>query len=197
MGPVGIGAEWCDARWPLLAAGLGAPVVVSAGVCGGLDPCLAPGDLVIPERVIGPAGARETSSDPRRQLLGAAARACAGPLVTSRAVVATPEAKARLRAESGAAAVDMESALIVERAATAGWPAVVVRGVSDAAGQGLPADLLRLVGTDGRLRPARALATLLGRPGLIGEALALRRRTLGALAAVGRVLAVFAAERTC
>jgi len=201
VGPVGIGASSCDVRWPLLVAGLGAPVVVSAGVCGGLDPRLEPRDVVIPESIADPTGVvRETSSDAHRRAMAGAAGACTGRLVSSRAVVATAAAKAALRASSGAAAVDMESALIAERAAAAGWPALVIRGVSDGASQDLPADLIRLVTPDGRLRPGRALATLIGRPGLIGEALALRRRTLAALAAVARVLVAFAAdpaERTC
>src|SRR5215831_6007397 len=56
LAPVGIGAGLCRARWARLLEGLGCPLVISAGVCGGLDPRLAPGDLVIPGRVTGPDG---------------------------------------------------------------------------------------------------------------------------------------------
>jgi nucleoside phosphorylase len=58
--------------------------------------------------------------------------------VTSREVAATAEAKAALFASTGAVAVDMESSLILAHAAGSGCPALVVRGVSDAANESAP-----------------------------------------------------------
>ena len=188
---VGLRAAFCEARWPALLADLDRPLVVSAGVCGALDPRLHPGDLVIPERVMEPSG-RVHAVDSRAHA-AAIARAghglCTAPLVTVREVVATPADKAALHRATGAAAVDMESAAIVERAAGAGLAALVIRAVADGADQPLPARLTRLVTPDGRLRLARAMVLTVARPGTVPQALGLRRQTHRALAAVSRALA--------
>jgi len=191
VAPVGLRAVLCDSRWPSLLEGFGAPLVVSAGVCGALDPRLAPGDLVIPERVTDARGAScQISVWHHRQALSRlSAAVCTGPLVTADRVVATTEAKASLFASSGASAVDMESAIIVECAARSGYPPLVVRAVSDDSRQNLPAELVGLVDTEGRLRVGRALALTVTRPMTLPTALGLGRRTRRALRAVARVLA--------
>jgi hypothetical protein len=194
VAPVGPGASCLQRRWDAACAGLVRPLVVSAGVCGGLDPHLLPGDVVIPERVIEPTGTSyQIRSTYHRAATEAHPAACLGHLITTRHLVASAEAKASLRAQSGAAAVDMESSLIVERAAASGCPSLVVRGISDAAGEGLPPELIRLVGSDGRVMLTRAVALLASRPSLLPRALSLRRQTERALAAVARVLAALAA----
>jgi adenosylhomocysteine nucleosidase len=191
LAPIGPGAVLCESRWDTLLAGLDAPLAVSAGVCGALDPRLSPGDLVIPERVIDTAGVSHTltAAQYRTVLARAGTAASSGPLVTTRAVVATPETKARLFARSGAVAVDMESAVIAARAARSGCPALVVRAVSDAAGEGLPPELTRLVTPEGRLRLTGALALGITRPAMLPGALELRRRTVHALRVVAHALA--------
>ncbi len=191
LAPVGLRAGLCGSRWATLLDGLDHPLIVSAGLCGGLDPRLHPGDLVIPDRVIGASGELHpiAAAHHRAAVTRAGGSACTGPLVTTREVVATPEAKAALFVASGAVAADMESAVIVARAVAAGCPALVVRGVSDSAGQGLPAELTHLVTPEGRLRLARALVLGVTRPATLPRALGLGRRTRQALAAVARVLA--------
>ena len=188
---VGLRAALCESRWAGLLAGLGAPLVVSAGVCGALHPRLAPGDLVIPDRVIDAEGVSShiSASHHREALSRLSAPVCTDPLATTNRVVATTEAKASLFASSGAAAVDMESAIIVERAARAGYPALVVRAVSDDSRQNLPTELVGLVDSEGKLRVARALALTITRPMTLPSALGLGRRTRRALRAVARVLA--------
>jgi hypothetical protein len=88
----------------------------------------------------------------------------------------------------------MESSLILAHAATAGCPTLVVRGVSDAASQDLPVELVDLMTPAGTLRPLRALALTLTRPRLLPRALALRQATRQALTAVARVLGALAAS---
>src|SRR5437763_1792357 len=109
-------------------------LVVSAGVCGALSPELRPGDLVVPDVVLGPAGERfatvEVAGLPR-----------AGALAGVTDVVETPAAKARLWVQTRALACDMESAVILAWARARGIPAAVIRGVSDPADRGVPADL--------------------------------------------------------
>ena len=191
VAPVGLRAALCDSRWPPLLDGFGAPLIVSAGVCGALDPRLAPADLVIPERVIDARGASYSisASHHHEVLSRLTTPACTDPLITANRVVATTEAKAALFASSGAAAVDMESATIVARAARSGYPALVVRAISDDSRQSLPPELVGLVDSEGRLRVARALALTVTRPMTLPSVLELGRRTRRALRAVARVLA--------
>lgn len=190
IAPVGLGAVLLSERWASCRDGLTAPLVISAGVCGGLDPRLAPGDLVVPGRVLAPDG--ETLTVPpgaHARALAAAGAAATGMLVSTRIVVGTAVAKAALRSATGAEAVDMESAAILAAARTDGLEAVVVRAVSDGAGESVPAALSALLGPEGRLRGGRALLLALTRPQTLPRALELRRGSRRALAAVARVLA--------
>jgi adenosylhomocysteine nucleosidase len=109
-------------------------------------------------------------------------------IVTVDRVVATPEAKAQLLAETGAMAVDMESAAVLFAAASRHWPALVVRGVSDAAGEALNAEVIGLLDDEGRLRAGRAVRAFLARPGLLRQARELQRSSGRALAAVAEAL---------
>jgi len=193
VAPVGLRAALLGSRWRALVSASDHPLVVSAGVCGGLDPALRAGDLVLPDIVINDAGLRlpVTGTVAQRAAAAGGAPARAGWLATSSRVVATPAAKAALRAATGAAVVDMESAAILEAAAAHGCASLVVRAVSDDAGETLPDELMRLLGADGRLRRRGALA--LARPRVLARALQLRRSTRRALATVAGSLARLAA----
>ncbi len=180
----GVGARRLAER----AAGCAAALVVSAGVCGALAPHLEPGAVVVPEAVIGPGGSRHATD-----ALPGLARS--GTLLTVPAVVETPAAKARLWMETGALAVDMESAAVIEWARARGLPVAVIRGVSDAAAQAVPADLAALVEPAGRVSAGRALRTILARPRAIAGALALRRGADRALRAVAATLAALSRSR--
>jgi adenosylhomocysteine nucleosidase len=159
-----------------------ASLVVSAGVCGALAPQLEAGSLVVPETVVAADGARQATAVvpglPRR-----------GALLSVADVVPDGAAKARLWLETGALAVDMESAIILAWAAARGLSAAVVRGVADTAARGVPVDLAGVVADDGRVRPLRAVTAVLARPGAVADALALRRGTVAALTAVAAALA--------
>jgi nucleoside phosphorylase len=156
-------------------------LVVSAGACGALAPELPVGALVTPETVIAPDGRRFATAAVRglpRQ----------GTLVSSARVLEDAAGKSRLWLESGALAVDMESAIIMAWAAAQGLPAVVVRAVSDPAARGVPADLARVVQDDGRVRPLRAVSAVLARPRALADAMALRAGTAAALKTVAATL---------
>jgi nucleoside phosphorylase len=195
LAPVGLRAGSLASRWARLLDGLDHPLVVSAGVCGALAPDLRVGELVLPESVLGPDGERlNVTPTVHRRATDLAGAARIGTLATTREVVATVEAKSALFARTGAVAADMESSLILTYAAGAGCPTLVVRGVSDAAAEGLPPELIELLTPAGRLRPLRALAVILARPRVLPRALALRRATGRALVAVARLLAALAAS---
>jgi adenosylhomocysteine nucleosidase len=193
---VGIGAPLLDRRWAALAAAGPIELAISAGVCGGLDRRLRPGTLVVPERVAAPGGdvltVTLTMRDALLARLGGAA--AISTLATADAVLATAEAKAALRARTGADAVDMESAAIMRRAGDVGASRLVVRGVADAAGEALPAELLALVEPDGRVRASRAVAAVVTSPAVLRDALRLRRSTRRALDAVASALRALAAD---
>lgn len=179
---VGLGASRLEER----AARCATPaLVISAGACGALSPDLREGQLVVPEAILLESGARY----PTAPLTGYPRR---GTLLTVGRVVESPSAKARLWVETGAVAVDMESAVILEWAQRRGVPAAVVRGVSDTASRAVPADLASVVEPDGRVRTMRAIGVALARPRALGDALALRRGTSAALAAVAAALGTLA-----
>ncbi len=162
-----------------------ATLVVSAGACGALAPDLAPGDLVVPEVVLGGAGARYVTD----AVPGLVRR---GTLLSTGELVPSAAAKARLWMETGAQAVDMESAAIVLWARDRALDVTAVRAVADPAGVGVPADLAAVVEPGGRVRPGRALRAVLARPGAVADALTLGRNTERALrtvaAALGRIV---------
>ena len=174
------------ARLAERAAGWRAPeLVVSAGACGALAPALAVGALVVPTVVLQGAGERwPTATLP--WLSGA------GALLTVGEVVESAAQKARLWMETGALAVDMESAVIMAWARGRNVPAAVVRGVSDDAERGIPAALAAAVSEDGRVRPLRAVTAALTRATALGDLLELRAGTGAALKTVAAALATLA-----
>jgi adenosylhomocysteine nucleosidase len=159
-----------------------ADLVISAGVCGALSPDLARGDLVVPETVLGPDGRLwpTTAIDGLRRR---------GQIIAVDRVVSTVAEKSRLWLTTGATAVDMESAAILEWAEARGIPAAVIRAVSDTAAHAVAADLATIVATDGAVRTLRAVRTLLARPTALADALALRAGTASALQTVATTLA--------
>jgi len=176
---VGLAAAQLDAR--LTAAPAAGTLVISAGACGALAPELAVGALVVPETVLAPDGRRLATA-----LVAGLARR--GTLAAVERVLEDAAAKSRLWLETGALAVDMESAVILDWAARRGLPAAVVRAVSDPAGRGVPADLARVVQDDGRVRPLRAVSAVLARPGALADAMALRAGAAAALKTVATAL---------
>jgi adenosylhomocysteine nucleosidase len=134
-------------RWLLIANGPGPRLVVQAlekkmdvngivstGFCGALDPSLHVGDLVR-DRIY--------SSD---------------------RVAVTASEKSSLREQTGAAAVDMESAALARKAAEWGVPFYTVRAVSDRAGEDMPLDFNAYRDAAGRFSRARIALAALARP---------------------------------
>jgi adenosylhomocysteine nucleosidase len=138
---------WNGDRWLLIANGPGPKLVeqalakrvevagiISAGFCGALDPELRVGD-VVRDRI--------HSSD---------------------RVAVTASEKSSLREKTGAAAVDMESAAIAQKAAEWGVPFFMVRAVSDRASEDMPLDFNEYRDAAGRFSRARIALAALTRP---------------------------------
>ena len=90
-----------------------------------------------------------------------------GPLACAAAPVATIEAKRRLFAQTGAIAVDMESAGVLDAAQRNGLPAFVLRVIIDAAHVALPDAVLRRVDEFGDIDAPGLALDLARSPGQI------------------------------
>ncbi len=168
------------------------------GVSGGLAPGLASGSLVVAEEVVDvfDGGAGESlacrSGD---GLLSALRRegfeAVGGPIATVEEPVLEPEKKILLGRQSGALAVDMESAAVARVASEAGLGLFALRSICDPAERRVPRALYDMVDGTGGLRAGVLLTALLRRPQLLIDLLAMQRdfsRALKALEQGGPVI---------
>ncbi len=167
----------------------GAEAIVSFGLCGGLDPALRPGTLILAESVADQDG-RHLDADPAlrphvlSQLQAAGVRPIGGTMLGSDRAVASAAEKTRLHHAMGAAAVDMESHGVARAAAKTGVPFLVLRAVADPAARDLPHAALVATGADGGLRHRAIMGALLSHPWEIAAMLRLgaeARRAFGAL----------------
>jgi adenosylhomocysteine nucleosidase len=146
----------------------GAGALLCFGVAGALDPALRCGDVVLATEVICaqplslqlpgmrptalPAQARLRTSGPWRSELAAALLRHVP--VNERAVLSSAELicdiqeKTRLYRQTGAVAVDMESAAVGVVASLHGVPFMVLRVIADTADDALPQVLASLIGPD-------------------------------------------------
>ena len=159
-------------------AARGVEAFLSFGMAGALAPGLAPGDILLPRRVCGPDGAlypvdHAWRDDIGRSLSRLAGRVADAPLAGRDEAVTTAAAKAALRRETDAIAVDMESHGVARAAAALGCPFAVLRVVADRADQSVPAAALAGMGPDGETRPLAVMLALLRRPGSLPALLAL------------------------
>ena len=164
--------------------------LVGAGLAGALTPGLSVGELVASRRVRFEVGDVATP-DPRLLERALAAGARPGTLITVGRPIVSPVARAALAgADFGEeAAVDMESAAWAREAAARGIPYVVVRAISDAADEELPAFLAQALGTDGSIRRGEVVRRALLEPSSWGTLLRMRRRMHDLSANLGAFLA--------
>jgi adenosylhomocysteine nucleosidase len=143
-------------------------LVVSWGLCGGLDPRLRPGDLILGAEVVSDEGAvradEAVTSSLAQRLGGAGARVVIERLAASAAPVLTAAAKAELRRATGAAGVDMESLIAGQFALEQRAPFAILRAVADPAERDLPPLVLRAVDSDGGVDAAAIIKELIRSP---------------------------------
>jgi adenosylhomocysteine nucleosidase len=156
----------------------GATGIVSFGLAGGLDPGLAAGALIVANAVACDDCLWPTDPALNTRLGGATGHLCLG---LNRVVVSSDE-KHRLKHETGASLVDMESGAVAAVAAEAGVPFAVLRAICDPAGRTLPPAALVALDAAGRLGAARIAMSILARPvqlaalfGLARDAMVARR----------------------
>jgi adenosylhomocysteine nucleosidase len=158
------------------AASLAATALIDAGVAalmtfgmaGGLDPALAAGSLLLPAEVIARDGTRLATARAWRERLSAALRLhCAvldSVVLSSDRSIDSPQAKAQLFRETGAAAVDMESVSVARIAASHHLPFMCVRVIVDTAADALPRAVVA-ASREGSVRMGRLLGGLILAPG--------------------------------
>jgi len=168
----------------------GATALVSWGLAGGLDPRLRAGTICLPSVVVSRDGATFATDVHWREILAAAIsrhlRVVSGKLLTSAVAIEDVAAKAAAFAETGAVAVDMESAGVAQIAASKRLPFVAVRAIVDTAGDTLPRAVMA-AGTEGRVRLARLLFGIVRSPREIAPVMRLAQRYRAAIRALGAV----------
>ena len=153
-------AQWQGDRWWLVANGPGSACVlealkekknvdgiISTGLCGALDPALRVGDIVV-------------SGTP----FDAPATCVLGAVHSIDRVAVTAAEKRTLRNQTGAIAVDMETAAIRNKAAEWNLPFLCIRAVSDRAGDTLPLDFNRYRNGRGDFSRVRIALAAMARP---------------------------------
>jgi adenosylhomocysteine nucleosidase len=171
--PVAVGGGGAAGAGRAVAALIaqGVTQLVSFGLAGGLAPGLAAGTVIVPERVLGPAGAAWEVD------LALAAR-LGHPLGTLLAVpdiVATAPAKAALWRQTAALAADIETGAVAAMAAAAGLGFAALRVVCDPAERNLPPAALTALDQNGRVRSLALLRSLAQHPGQVPALIALGR----------------------
>ena len=154
---------------------------VSIGFCGGLDPALGVGDIFVANEVIG--------VGPALPPPGAVKPHKTGRLVSTDRVAVTSREKTVLR-QTGADAVEMESAAVAQSAKESGTPFYCVRVITDTASEELPMDFNRMRDADGRFSRAKIIAAACRKPGtLFPELMRMNQRTKSASMALGDFIA--------
>jgi hypothetical protein len=134
--------------------------IILAGIGGGLDPSLRCGDVVIDET-----SDLKTVALPYRR----------GGIYTADRIIATPQQKREVLEKTGAIVVDMETAIVRERAKQLGVPFLGVRVVGDGAGDTLNPIVLTLIDENGHTKLGAVAMALTRHPTLLRDLLQLRR----------------------
>ncbi len=137
--------------------------VLIVGLCGGLDPSLGAGDLILAREAIDERGEglqppATTLASARRALRNEGPAFVCSRLVTVREPVATIEAKRDLWNAHGAAGADMETAAFARVAAEHGVAWMALRAVIDPARMALPHSLRAWRGEEDERAIVRGIA---------------------------------------
>lgn len=179
---VGIGRDNAERSVRKFLASNAPELVLTCGFAGGLNPNLKVGDVIF---------SSGNQSDPPyagccKKLTDAGAKPakffCAGRIAT------TVAEKRKLRDETGADVVEMESAAIQAVCEEKGIPCVTVRVISDPANEDLPLDFNALAKPDKSLDFGKLAWTIAKSPGKIGALMELQKKTSFAARQLAAVL---------
>jgi adenosylhomocysteine nucleosidase len=154
-------------------------LVLTCGFAGGLDPELESGDVVF---MTGYPALEERLAEADARLVN---------FFTAPRIATTVAEKKKLREETGADVVEMESGAILAVCRESRIPCAMVRAISDAADEDLPLDFNQLSKPDLSLDYGKLFWAIAKSPGKIGALMALQKKTNYAAARLAEVLEKF------
>ncbi len=162
------GAGWQNAAAAAqILVDKGVRQLISWGCAAGLSDTLNPGDLVLATRIISEQQEFDTDDLWRQQIqqrLATHVSIHEGKLFSSAEIIGSSLLKQRIRQQSQAIALDMESAAIAETALRAHLPCLVIRSIADPVSQDLPLAVLRSLNAKGQVELPRLLRHLFWHP---------------------------------
>lgn len=175
---------------------IGADVLVSFGVAGGIERDLDPGTVIFGTSVQSPDG---TISQVPQELIDRLSQsapstepaAMLGKIVGVDYIVDDPAQKRLLAAQSGALAIDMESHAVAKAAIESRIAFGILRTIADPADRVIPPAAISVVGPNGRIGPYAAAKAVLARPQDLAKLIKLGRDNAAALKSLGRAADIF------
>lgn len=146
----------------------GVRTLVSTGVSGGLSPDLLSGELILADRIEGLDSQYSASSaltdDFQRIISDLGAETRKGLILSRGEPITSSRTKEKLFYETGALAVDMESAAVAAEAENKGRDFAALRAVCDPAQLSLPFEPALILKQDGSIRYGTLFVQVLSRP---------------------------------
>ncbi|AEG01842.1 hopanoid-associated phosphorylase [Methylomonas methanica] len=150
-----------------LLADQGAQCLISWGCAAGLAADVKPGELLLPSQIDSGAQQFDTDSQWSASLcetLPNSIRIHTGKLYSSDRLISSSQEKQRIHQQTGATALDMESAAIAEVALRANLPFMAVRSIADPVGQTLPNAVIQALNNQGLVELPKLLRYLFWHP---------------------------------
>ncbi len=160
--------------------------VILAGLAGGLDPRLHPGDVVVEAP-----GGIELNKIPQTKIFQIEIpgnKVYAGKIHGSDRIIGTPTEKTDLFHQTAALAVDMESHIVRRQCELLGIPFWCIRGISDSAEQHLPVDFAKWIDDTGQIKPSALIKGIASKPSNIPELIRLGKASNLAARNMARVV---------
>ncbi len=166
-------------------AAAGVVAIASFGIGGALVPSLAPGALVVADRVVADGASWTCDVAWSDALARRIPHAMRGAIAGSERIVVDRDDKDALRRATGAVAVDMESQVAARIAVRHGLPFIALRAIADPLERTVPPAARVAMRDGGGIDLPAVLRSLLASPGQLRSLLAIAADTRTALRALG------------
>lgn len=148
--------------------------LISWGTAAALISELKPGDLIVPETILSADDNPYAADQPWldriwNRLAQEKFSLHRGPLTEAREILHTPEQKYLLHANTGAAAADMETAVIMKNAVKRNLPCIAIRAIVDESDKAICTAVARHTDPFGNMDLAGLLREIFQAPRLLGQ----------------------------